>query len=305
MAKTRALEERVIKMAKSEDCHFWIGGPGEEAFQIPLGLLVKKGEGLDHDYLHLHYRDSGVMMAMGADPIDTIRQANGAGTDPYSGGRNFGNHYAVKKWNVVPVSSIIEIQFSMAIGTALAQLRHGGDGISIVIGGEAGTAEADFHTAMNWASIPDQQLPLLMIITNNQFGISTPIGEQRGERAIAQRGACFGIQWGIIDGNDPVACYNALGEAMKYVRKERKPMVLEAFVSRLHGHSSSSNTKYDSSQFDCLNQFQNQLVSEKILTTKEAEQIRKEYEEEAFLAMKKVRNEPRPDPKTLNDHTFA
>jgi 2-oxoisovalerate dehydrogenase E1 component alpha subunit len=305
MAKSRALEERMLRMAKSDDSHFWIGGPGEEAFQVPLGLLVKKGPGLDHDYLHLHYRDSGVLTAMGMEMIDAIRQAASVATDPFSGGRNFANHYAVPEWNVLPVNSVIEVQYSMALGTALAQKRHGGDGITIVIGGEAGTAEADFSTCLNWASIPDQQLPLLLLITNNQFGISTPIGEQRGERAIAQRAAVYGIRWGILDGNDPVACYEALEKGLAYVRKERKPLCLEAFVSRLHGHSSASDTKYDEHQIDPLAEFEKRLISEKILSGVECETIRKEYETEAFEALKIVRTEPRPDPSTILDHTFA
>ena len=108
MIKTRALEERLIKMSKSGEGFFWIGGPGEEAFNIPLGLLVKKGHGLDYDYLHLHYRSSGIMLAMGAEIIDTIRQMHYRRTDPYSMGRNFVNHYAIKKWNVVPMAPTIE-----------------------------------------------------------------------------------------------------------------------------------------------------------------------------------------------------
>src|SRR5262245_54865802 len=74
MLRSRLLEERLITMYKQGEGFFWIGGPGEEAFNVPLGLLVDKGQGLDHDYLHLHYRSSGTLLAMGADPIDSIRQ---------------------------------------------------------------------------------------------------------------------------------------------------------------------------------------------------------------------------------------
>src|SRR5690348_17760920 len=74
MLRARVLEERLITMYRQGDGYFWIGGPGEEAFNVPLGLLVDKGQGLDHDYLHLHYRSSGTLLAMGADPIDSLRQ---------------------------------------------------------------------------------------------------------------------------------------------------------------------------------------------------------------------------------------
>src|SRR3954453_22692368 len=89
MLRGRVLEERLITMYRQGDGYFWIGGPGEEAFNVPLGLLVDKGLGVDHDYLHLHYRSSGTLLAMGADPVDSLRQMKNVATDPYSKGRNF------------------------------------------------------------------------------------------------------------------------------------------------------------------------------------------------------------------------
>src|ERR1041385_8509748 len=115
MLRARLLELRLITMYKRGEGFFWIGGPGEEAFNVPLGLLVDKGMGLDHDFLHLHYRSSGTLPALGAAPWDSMRKMRNAATDPYSRGRNFAGHFSVRKWNVVPVSSPIEVQFSVAI----------------------------------------------------------------------------------------------------------------------------------------------------------------------------------------------
>ena len=105
MLLARCLEERLIRMNKQGDGFFWVGGPGEEALNVALGLLVHKGQGPAFDYLHLHYRSTATLLAMGAEPIDTLRQMKNTATDPYSAGRNFCNHYSVRKWNVVPVSS--------------------------------------------------------------------------------------------------------------------------------------------------------------------------------------------------------
>src|SRR5262245_38493863 len=173
MVRSRSMEERMIKMSKSGEGYFWIGGPGEEAFNAALGLQVKKGQGPDYDYLHLHYRNSATMVAMGMSIADGIRQMAMTATDPHSLGRNFPGHFSCRAWNVLPVSSVIEIQFAMAPGTALVQKRHGGDGVTIVVGGESGAAEGDFATCMVWSTRPGNELPVLMIVMNNGCGIST------------------------------------------------------------------------------------------------------------------------------------
>src|SRR5215218_3823021 len=134
IVRCRVMEERCIKMSKSGEAFFWIGGPGEEAFNTCLGLQVKKGQGPAYDYLHLKYRASAVALAMGMPMLDCIRQMAMTATDPHSRGRNFAAHFAKREWNITPVSSVIGVQFAIAPGTALVQKRHG-DGVSIVVGG--------------------------------------------------------------------------------------------------------------------------------------------------------------------------
>src|SRR5271156_5899996 len=121
MVRARAMEERMIKMSKSGEGYFWIGGPGEEAFNTCLGLQVKKGCGPDYDFLYLHYRNSATLVAMGMPLIDGIRQMAMTRTDPHSMGRAFPGHYSRREWNVPPVSSVLEVRHTMAPGTALVQ----------------------------------------------------------------------------------------------------------------------------------------------------------------------------------------
>lgn len=304
MVKARTLEERLIRMYKQNDGYFWIGGPGEEAFSVPLGLQVKKGFGLDHDFLHLHYRSSPIMLAMGADPIDSMRQMKNTATDPYSGGRNFGNHYSKREWNVVPVSSTIETQYATAIGTGIAQTKKGCTGITIVNGGDAGTAEGEFASCMIWASRPKFELPILMIVTNNRYGISTTYETQHGEKYIADRGKAFGIKTQVINGNDVEESYFALQAAIKYVREERKPFLMEAAVSRLYGHSSASGANFKPEEEDCLVKFESQLESAGVLTRKEMNEIRERYNTQMLEQGKQVRQEPQPDGSTIYDHVY-
>lgn len=305
MVKSRVLEEREIRMYKQSDGYFWIGGPGEEAFNVPLGLLVKKGQGVEYDYLHLHYRSAAIMTAMGMDPWDAIRQMKNVASDPFSGGRNFSNHFSRREWNVVPVSSTIETQYLTAIGTAIAQKHHGGNGITIVNGGDAGTAEGDFACCLVWASRPIDPLPMLILVTNNEWGISTPAKGQHGEALISDRAKAFGIKSTTINGNDVEESYRTLKEAMEYVRKERKPFFIEARVSRLYGHSSASGCNFVPSEEDCLVTFEKKLEEAGMMNKKEMAQIREQYNTQMLELSQKVKQEPLPDPATRFDHVYS
>lgn len=305
MVKARVLEERLIRMYKQSDGYFWIGGPGEEAFNVPLALQIHKGQGKSYDYMHLHYRSSAIMLTLGMDPMDAIRQMKNVVTDPFSGGRNFSNHFSKREWNVVPVTSTIETQYQSAIGTAIAQKRHGGKGITIVNGGDAGTAEGDFASALVWSSRPENELPLLMIVVNNQFGISTPACTQHGDKIIADRGKAFGIQTRRINGNDVEESWFALQEAMAYVRSERKPFLMEALCSRLYGHSSASGANFVQGEADPLADFEKRLELGSIMTRKEMDALREKYTQEMLEMSQRVKQEPMPDPSTIYDHTYA
>ncbi|MBS2023636.1 MAG: thiamine pyrophosphate-dependent dehydrogenase E1 component subunit alpha [Deltaproteobacteria bacterium] len=304
MVQGRVLEERLIQMYKQGDGYFWIGGPGEEAFNVPLGMLIHKGQGPEFDYLHFHYRQSATLLAMGADPVDALRQMKNTATDPYSGGRNFGGHPSIRKWNIVPVASTIETQYTMAPGTAMAQKRHGGRGITIVTGGDAGTAEGDFATCLVWSSRPMEPLPVLMIVTNNKWGISTAAAPQHGEKNVADRGRAFGIECKTIDGNDPEVAWREIASAMEYVRTTRRPFLLESIVSRLYGHSSASGANPVTDEADCLKGFEARLEARKILTREQMDSLRQKFTDELQLAHRRVREEPQPDGKTIYDHVF-
>lgn len=304
MLLARCLEERLIQMHKQGDGFFWVGGPGEEALNTALGLLVHKGQGPAHDYLHLHYRSTATLLAMGADPVDALRQMKNTASDPYSRGRNFCNHYSKRAWNVVPVSSTIEVQFSMAPGTALANKRAGGSGITIVQGGDAGTAEGDFSTCLIWSSLPGRELPCLMIVTNNQWGISTPAAHMHAEQ-IAARADAFGIRNAVVDGNDAEGCYTELARAMEYVRTTRRPFLLEANVSRLYGHTSASGANRVTSEADCLALIEERLEALGLLTREHMNELRATYTHQLREAAKVVREEPQPSGEDIYAEVFA
>jgi len=226
-------------------------------------------------------------------------------TDPHSMGRNFVSHYSKRDWNVIPVTSVIEVQFSMAPGTALMQKRLGGEGVSIAVGGDAGTHEGDFATCMIWSSRPGNELPVLMLITNNGWGISTPVDSQHAEESIIDRGKAFNIPGEVVDGNDAIASWHAIARGMKHCRTKRKPYMIEARVSRLHGHSSSSGAARVPDDVDPVVLLERKLLESGAMERSELERIHAAARDEVEAAVKQAMSEPRPTIANVYEHTYA
>ncbi|MGZ3770005.1 MAG: thiamine pyrophosphate-dependent dehydrogenase E1 component subunit alpha [Bdellovibrio sp.] len=305
MVKSRVLEERLIKIYKAGEAYFWIGGPGEEAFGVPVGMLVNKGQGPAYDWLHLHYRCTPTLIAMGMPMIDSIRLIMNRATDPSTGGRNFANHYCFPKWNVAPVTSPIEVQYPLACGTAHVQKRAGHKALSVVTGGDAGTAEGDFASSLILASRKGQELPVLITVQNNKFGISTPFDGQHGETNIADRAKAFNIRSRVINGNDPVESYLAVKEEMEYIRKTGKPAFIEAHLSRLYGHSSADGANKKTHLEDPVMAFEQRLLDAGILKEKEVKKVWEIYETEGIIAQEEARQEPVPTSESVWDHVYV
>lgn len=305
MLKARVLEERLIQIYKMGEAFFWIGSPGEEAFGVPLGMLAKKGQGLNNDYFHLHYRCTPTMVTFGMPMEDAIRLIMNKSTDRCTGGRNFSGHYCYPEWNVVPVTSPIETQYSMALGTAWSQKRNKSKGITVVSGGDAGTAEGEFASCLIWASRPGNELPMLITVQNNRWGISTDYDSQHGEKYIADRGKAFGMRTAVYNCNDPIEAYLGLKTEYDYIRKTGKPVLVECQVSRLHGHSSASGANRAEEEVDCLQEFEQKLLRAGVLKEKDCKELRQSYYEEAKQVVEKVRQEPVPQGDTIWDHTYV
>ncbi len=305
MLKARVLEERLIKIYKTGEAYFWIGSPGEEAFGVPLGMLSKKGQGHKYDWFHMHYRATPTMVALGMPMIDSIRLIMNKKTDVCTGGRNFSNHYCFPQWNVAPVTSPIEVQYTQATGTAWVQKRHKSKGITIVTGGDAGSAEGDFASCLIWASRKGKELPMLVTVQNNGWGISTPFEGQHGEESVADRGKAFGFKTLTINGNDPIESYIKIKESMDYIRKNGKPVLMEAMVSRLRGHSSATGANLIVNEEDCLENFEQLLLKSDLLTEKKAKKLRDDFEKEARQAQEIVRTEEAPSADTIWDNVFV
>jgi 2-oxoisovalerate dehydrogenase E1 component alpha subunit len=242
---------------------------------------------------------------MGMELIDGIRQMAMTVTDPHSRGRNFPGHYARREWNVLPICSVIELRHTIAPGTALVQKRHGGDGITIVVNGDAGTAEGDFASCLVWSTRPGQELPVLMIVNHNGWGISTSAGSVHGEKRIIDRGLAFGIPGEVVDGNDPIASWHAIRRGLEQVRGQRRPAMIEARVSRLYGHSSSSGGQRQAGEVDCIVRFESKLREAGLLDTEAIRRVHSEALAEVEAAADQALAERRPTADDIELHTYA
>ena len=304
MVHSRVLEERMIQVYRKGGAYFWIGAPGEEAFGVPLGMLGNIGQGPEHDYWHLHYRGTPTLLAMGMDPADALRLIMNKATDPCTGGRNFSNHYCYPQWNVVPVSSPIEVQYSMAIGTGISQRRHQTQGVSIITGGDAGSAEGDFASALIWASRPGFELPMYITIQNNRWGISTSYDTQHGEKHVSDRGKAFGMETRVYNGNDPIEVYLGVQKDLEYIRATGKPVVAEFEVSRLYGHSSASGANRIPGEECCIESFKRKLIDGGVLTQQKSKKIWDDHFNDVKKLADKISLEPSPSKDTIWDHTY-
>lgn len=305
MVKSRVLEERLIKIYRAGESYFWIGGPGEEAWGVPLGMLGKKGQGPAYDFYHLHYRCTPTLIAMGLSMLDSVRLMMNRATDPSTGGRNFSNHYVIPKWNIAPVTSPLEVQYPIACGTAHVQKRLGKKSLTVVTGGDAGTAEGDFASSLILASRKGQELPMLITVQNNKWGISTSYEGQHGETTIADRAKAFNIRAQVINGNDPVESYLAIEESMEYIRKTGKPAFIEAHVSRLYGHSSASGANPVQNEVDPVKEFEKKLLKAEIIKPKDVKELWEKFEAEGVKAAEQARSEPVPTADSVWDHTYV
>src|SRR5262249_33159468 len=267
---------------------FWIGGPGEEAFNTCLGLQVKKGEGPAYDYLNLHYRNSATLVAMGMPLIDGIRQMAMTATDTHSMGRNFSGHFAKRDWNVLPITSVIEVRHLMAPGTALVQKRHGGHGITIVCGGDAGSAEGDFASCMIWSTLPGKEVPVLIIVENNGWGISTPACSVHGDHNIYDPGKAFCIPGPVGHRHDPVASRPAI--------RGVSPLGVRAGPRRPQGHRSARVAAGVKDDPDPIPMCEETLLAPGAKAAHGGEHAPAEAEGEFGAALDKVLSEQAPGP---------
>jgi len=317
---SRRMDDEEIKLKKQNRIFFQISGAGHEAVLVAAGKALRKG----YDWFYPYYRDRALMLTLGMTPTEMLYEAFAAEADPNSGGRQMPAHWGLKRANVVSQSSPTGTQFLQAVGCAeggrlLSILRDiqnrapfHEDEVVYVSSGEGTTSQGEFWEAITTAAT--NQLPVLFLITDNQYAISVPVEVQTPGGDVARcLSAVPGLRILKVDGTDPVAAYRTMSEAAAHLRARKGPVLVHALVIRPYGHSMSDDElsykppveREAEAKRDPLVTYPQFLIREGYATEEAIEAIRKEVEETIARAEAEGLESAQPSPATALRYVYS
>ena len=269
----RLIEEKMLVLLRQGRISKWFSGIGQEA----IAVGVTKALDMDEWIMPLH-RNLGVFTTRNMPLSKLFKQWQG-NKDGYSKGRERSFHFGSKEHHICGMISHLGPQMALADGVALAHKLKKESKISVAFTGDGGTSEGDFHEALNVAAVWD--LPVIFIIENNGYGLSTPTDEQYRCKNLVDKAVGYGIEGIQIDGNNILEVYETIKEARNFCIKNQKPYLIECMTFRMRGHEEASGVKYVPKhlfdmweQKDPIKNFETWLKEENILSEGEIEEIR-------------------------------
>ena len=232
----RLVEEKMLRLLRQGRLSKWFSGIGQEAIAVGVVAALEESDVV----LPLH-RNLGVFTTRGVDLDRLLRQLLGR-EGGFTSGRDRSFHFGTLEHGIVGMISHLGAMLPVADGLALAGRLRGENRVVAVFSGDGGTSEGDFHEALNLAAV--WRLPVIFLVENNGWGLSTPTSEQYACRDLADRAAGYGMPGAVIDGNDVLAVIAAVGEAADRARRGDGPTLLEAKTYRMRGHEEASGTDY-------------------------------------------------------------
>ena len=293
--KPRLIEEKMLILIRQGKVSKWFSGIGQEAIAVGVTAVLDESE-----YVLPMHRNLGVFTTRDI-PLHRLFSQWQGKANGFTKGRDRSFHFGTQEYKIIGMISHLGPQLGIADGIALADKLQNNKKVTAVFTGEGATSEGDFHEALNIAAV--WKLPVMFIIENNGYGLSTPTNEQYLCENLADKGIGYGIESYIIDGNNIVEVFNKLSQLKEDMQKDPHPVLLEFKTFRMRGHEEASGTKYVPQELmdewaakDPVSNYRNYLTEIGVLTAQFDEQLHAEIKQEIDENLAIANAEPEIEP---------
>jgi 2-oxoisovalerate dehydrogenase E1 component len=280
----RMIEEKMLLLLRQGKISKWFSGIGQEAISIGATLALEQDEFI----LPMH-RNLGMFTARNI-PLERLFAQFQGKMSGYTKGRDRSFHFGANELHIVGMISHLGSQLGLADGIALGEKLKKTKRISLVVTGDGGASQGEFHEALNVAAVWD--LPVIFVIENNGYGLSTPSAEQFVCKSFIDKGIGYGMDAVQVDGNNVIAVYDAVEKIAMSMRKKSKPVILECMTFRMRGHEEASGTKYIPQELfeewgkkDPVENYEQFILNEGLLDKKGCDDVRKDITDRIGAAL--------------------
>jgi 2-oxoisovalerate dehydrogenase E1 component len=296
----RMIEEKMLLLLRQGRISKWFSGIGQEAISVGVATALNQDEFI----LPMH-RNLGVFTTRGIPMHRLFSQFTGKPSG-FTQGRDRSFHFGTQDYHIVGMISHLGPQLGVADGIALGNKLREDKKVTVVFSGDGGASEGDFHESINTAAVWD--LPVIFVIENNGYGLSTPSNEQFKCKSFADKAIGYGIEGISIDGNNVLKVYETIKNLAESIRENPRPVLLECVTFRMRGHEEASGTKYIPKELfdiwgrkDPVNTFEKFLIDEGVLTEDMIEGIRAEIKHTIEAGLEQSETEKLPPPNTQKE----
>ena len=293
----RMIEEKMLLLLRQGRIAKWFSGIGQEAISVGVATALQPDEFI----LPMH-RNLGVFTTRGI-PMNRLFSQFQGKPSGFTQGRDRSFHFGTQEYHIVGMISHLGPQLGVADGIALANKLREDKKVTVVFSGDGGASEGDFHESLNTAAVWD--LPVIFVIENNGYGLSTPSNEQFRCKSFADKAIGYGIEGVTVDGNNVLKVYETVKNLAESIRENPRPVLLECVTFRMRGHEEASGTKYVPKELfdvwgrkDPVNTFEKFLIDEGVLTEEIIDTLRAEIKHDIEQDLEKTFAETLPPPNT-------